>query len=86
MVQVIEQSREEKINMYMELDKSQLIDMLINCNDLIRNLQGCRVFVPDSRTSAQKCKFCGKDPWQHSSTVTFTTSVSDIEFFTLASR
>jgi len=45
MVQIVEQSREERLRMYMKLSKKELAEMLINCNDLLTNalkpLQNC---------------------------------------------
>ena len=35
MLQIIEQTREEKIAMYMKLTKRELAEMLINCNDML---------------------------------------------------
>ena len=35
MMRVIEQTRDEKIAMYMKLTKRELIEMLVNCNELI---------------------------------------------------
>lgn len=35
---VVELSKEEKVNMYMSLEKEKLIEMLINCNEIIDNL------------------------------------------------
>ena len=39
MLQVIEQTREEKIKMYMKIPKKALIEMLINCNEIIDELK-----------------------------------------------
>lgn len=35
MMQVIQQTRDEKIAMYMKLNKRELAEMLVNCNELI---------------------------------------------------
>lgn len=37
MVNVIEQSHEEKMAMYMKLPKKQIIEMLINCNQILES-------------------------------------------------
>lgn len=39
MLQIIEQTQEEKIKMYLELPKEKLIEMLINCNNIIATLR-----------------------------------------------
>lgn len=36
MIQVIEQTHEEKLAMYMKLPKKQVVEMLIECNRIIR--------------------------------------------------
>lgn len=33
--EVVEQAKEEKVAMYMKLTKKQLVEMLINCNDVL---------------------------------------------------
>lgn len=38
MYQIIEQTEEEKIAMYMKMPKKQIIKMLLNCNRLIDEL------------------------------------------------
>ncbi len=38
MLQIIEQTKEEKVAMYMKLPKKQIVEMLINCNDIITAL------------------------------------------------
>lgn len=38
MLQTVEQTKEEKIAMYMKLPKKQIAEMLINCNDIITAL------------------------------------------------
>ncbi len=35
MVQIVEQTKEEKLAMYMKLTKKELAEMLINCNEII---------------------------------------------------
>ena len=35
MIQVIKQTRKEKIKMYMKVPKKKLIEMLINCNEIL---------------------------------------------------
>lgn len=42
MLQVIEQTREEKIAMYMKLKKREIAEMLANANDAIDMLQKSR--------------------------------------------
>ena len=36
-MQIVEQSHEEKMVMYMKCTKKKLAEMLINCNDLLDN-------------------------------------------------
>ena len=38
MLQIVEQTKEEKMAMYMKLPKKQIAEMLINCNDIITAL------------------------------------------------
>ena len=38
MMHIIEQTRDEKIAMYMKLTKRELSEMLINCNDALKML------------------------------------------------
>ena len=38
MLQIVEQTKEEKLAMYMKLPKKQIAEMLINCNDIITAL------------------------------------------------
>ena len=38
MVQVIEQTRDEKISMYMKCTKRELVEMVINCNEAVARL------------------------------------------------
>ena len=38
MLQIVEQTKEEKMAMYMKLPKKQIAEMLINCNDIIASL------------------------------------------------
>lgn len=44
MVQVVEQTHEEKIAMYMKLSKRELAEMLINANIVLESL-GPRVYI-----------------------------------------
>lgn len=38
MYQIVEQTDEEKTEMYMKLDKKELVRMIISCNNVIDNL------------------------------------------------
>jgi hypothetical protein len=40
MVQRVELTREQKIAIYMKLPKKELVEMLINCNNIIAQLTG----------------------------------------------
>lgn len=44
-VQVIEQTREEKIAMYMKMTKREIAEMLTNANDAIDLLQKARQYT-----------------------------------------
>lgn len=39
MVQIVEQSHDEKLKMYLKLSKRELAEMLITCNEFIQNLK-----------------------------------------------
>lgn len=58
MLQIIEQTREEKIAMYMKLPKKQIIEMLINCNDIITDLTQINGNIEAEPT----CDSCGCHP------------------------
>lgn len=45
MVQVVEQTHEEKVKMYNKLPKKELINMLINCNNMIKSLTENKTIV-----------------------------------------
>ena len=47
MLKVIEQTRDEKIAMYMKMTKRELVAMLINANDAIDMLQKDRGRTPE---------------------------------------
>jgi len=47
-VQIVEQTYDEKMAMYMKLPKKKLIEMLIQCNLLIEQITPTVVF-PDSK-------------------------------------
>jgi len=37
MLQTVEQSRDEKVAMYMKLSRRELAEMLVNCNEMLAN-------------------------------------------------
>jgi len=47
MIKVIQQSRAEKMKMYMKVLKRKLCEMLINCNDILDRQSG--VYVTDQK-------------------------------------
>ncbi len=47
MLQIIEQTHEEKVAMYMKCTKSKLIEMLINCNEIIAEIP-VKIIVTES--------------------------------------
>lgn len=80
MIQIVEQTHDEKVDLYKKCTKLELIEMLISCNLHLeavtkqlnklsvsgRSEQLCRTFFPDGKTtSATKCQFCGKEKWEH---------------------
>ena len=46
MIQIVEQTKEEKLVMYMKMSKRQLIEMLLECHEIIAT----------KRKLSQKCK------------------------------
>lgn len=46
MLCMIEQTRDEKIAMYLKLTKRELAEMLINCNDELSKRQVATTWVP----------------------------------------
>lgn len=51
-LQVVQQTREEKIKMYMKLTKKQLAEMLVNCNDMLDRLSG---WPPQQQKPQEPC-------------------------------
>lgn len=48
MLQIVEQTKEEKMAMYMKLTKKQIAEMLINCNDIVTALTPVKnCVIPD---------------------------------------
>lgn len=62
MIKTIEQTREEKIEMYMKFSKKNIIEMLINCYDVIVTLTQptsnikCDTYQTDTSKFCEKCK------------------------------
>lgn len=53
MLQIVEQTKEEKMAMYMKLPKKQIAEMLINCNDIITALtqvKNCSISAVSGRS------------------------------------
>jgi len=60
MLQIVEQTKEEKMAMYMKLPKKQIAEMLINCNDIITALtQAKNCVIP--AVSNHVCPDCNGD-------------------------
>jgi len=58
MIQIIEQSTEEKMAMYMKLSKKELAIMLISCNNALDSaIKNCNLFV----VSNSVCPDCNGD-------------------------
>lgn len=80
MLQILEQTKEEKMAMYMKLPKKQIAEMLINCNDIITALtqakncvipaviksvcDDCTAYPFDERGKTPLCKTCKDNPSQ----------------------
>ncbi len=62
MVQIIEQTREEKLAMYMKLPKKEIAEMLINCNDLIHTLTKNNKYTSPISMNEWVCDSCGCRP------------------------
>jgi hypothetical protein len=64
MLQIIEQSREEKEKMYMKCTKKQLISMLIESNALLGFYQNENSYyhIPSDFVDIGKCDICGCHP------------------------
>lgn len=53
MVQVIDQSHEGKMAMYMKCTKKKLIEMLISCNEVLKNQIGSKPFIRSTSGTVQ---------------------------------
>jgi hypothetical protein len=69
MLQIVEQTKEEKMAMYMKLPKKQIVEMLINCNDIITALTQAKNCVIPAVMGELTCDNCGCHP-----NVIYTTS------------
>ena len=58
MVQIIEQTDEEKLAMYMRLPKKKLAEMLIECNKIISRINPIVTYTPVS-----VCRHCCGEGW-----------------------
>ena len=56
MVQQVEQTRDEKISMYMKLSQIEIINMLIECQNIIQQMG------PIVRMQGDACDICGRHP------------------------
>lgn len=72
MYQVIEQTDEEKMAIYMKLSKKEIIGMLIRANNIIdefapsgiQDLE-CGFYYSDPTSTAMNCIHCGKPEHEH---------------------
>ena len=62
MLQIVEQTKEEKIAMYMKLPKKQIVEMLINCNNIVTALTQAKHCVTPVATGELTCDSCGCHP------------------------
>ncbi len=61
MVQVIEMTYNKKFDMYMSLEKGELVKILIECNNHLDRLTKCDYYVADPRDTGMRCLNCGKN-------------------------
>jgi argonaute-like protein implicated in RNA metabolism and viral defense len=59
-MQVIDLSYDEKVDMYMKLSKKELIEMLINCNDILSKSEKSS-YEKINKSEKSKCSKCGGD-------------------------
>lgn len=80
MVQIVEQTHEEKLAMYMKLSKKELVEMLISCNDFIRMQKPTVAYVCEHDLAWQVdhlsfaggffyCRKCGFNPYHTGTSV-----------------
>ena len=66
MVQVIDQTDQEKLAMYMKMPKKKIAEMLIQCNKILDAELNTGPVVSDlcltNNQSVDYCKYCGKAP------------------------
>ena len=62
MLQIVEQSHEEKLEMYMKLSKKQIAEMLIESNNQLDAILGVKK-IPHR----YKCLLCGRDTFTQKS-------------------
>ena len=55
-MQIIEQTKKEKIAMYMKLPKKEIIEMLINCNDMFMQKNDGIYNIENTRNLTTKVK------------------------------
>ena len=71
MIQIIEQTDEEKMAMYMKCTKKELIEMLIQANKHLDSFRPQTDFIcdlgycPDTSTTAGNCINCGRSKLEH---------------------
>lgn len=58
MIQIVEQTYEEKMKMYRKVKKDELIEMLINCNLIIENTPLRMVCTSCDKEIFELHKFC----------------------------
>lgn len=66
MYQVLEQTEEEKMAMYLKLPKKKLVEMLINCNNILKkatNVQSSNLnnFSTKFITGCSDCPLCNEN-------------------------
>lgn len=62
MMQVIEQTREEKMAMYMKMPKRKIAEMLVECNRILdAELRSKNIIYPEE-VAKSICSHCGSVP------------------------
>jgi hypothetical protein len=62
MLQIVEQTKEEKMTMYMKLSKKKIAEMLIDCNDIIAALTQAKNCVIPADIDKLICDSCKCHP------------------------
>ena len=61
MIQIQEQTYQQQFDMYMGVEKEELVKMLIECNKHLDRLTKCDYYIADPRDTGMRCLNCGKN-------------------------